>query len=108
MAFVHSPLLDRPFGTVHNSLMHISDWYPTIIEGILGESLTEPGKLTKSRQVKKDGGSIGPVGFDGMNMWDSIRNGSKGLRTELLHNIDPLMPHPGLLFILFIIRLGRF
>lgn len=78
VSFVHSPLLSSAVaGSVHHSLMHISDWFPTIIEGILGDSL--PANLS----------------LDGVNMWDSISIGTKGQRTEILHNIDPMMPHPG-------------
>jgi len=57
--------------------MHISDWYPTILEGILSHTL--PSNLS----------------LDGVNMWSSLLAGSEGPRTELLHTIDPLASHPG-------------
>ncbi|XP_033124047.1 arylsulfatase B-like [Anneissia japonica] len=74
IGFVHSPLLsDHVKGTVNKELIHISDWLPTLVEGI-AESTTQ-----------------GTLPLDGINQWDTIRNGSRSSRTELLHNIDPLV-----------------
>ncbi|KAF6027033.1 hypothetical protein EB796_014664 [Bugula neritina] len=78
VSFIHSPLFNSTtVGTTHRSLMHISDWYPTILEGILSHTL--PSNLS----------------LDGVNMWSSLLAGSEGPRTELLHTIDPLASHPG-------------
>merc|ERR1739840_74920 len=39
-AFVHSPLLQNTAGTVSNQLVHISDWYSTLID-VAGGNVTE-------------------------------------------------------------------
>lgn len=70
-AFVVSPLLpENRRGNVENSLFHITDWYPTF--------------------VRLAGGSVANLDLDGFDMWDTIRDGVRGQRTELLHNIDQL------------------
>ncbi|XP_033123970.1 arylsulfatase B-like [Anneissia japonica] len=79
LGFVHSPILsEKVKGTVSNELYHISDWYPTIIEGIARSSTR---------------GSKSPL--DGKNQWRSIRDGTCSQRHEILHNIDPLWVVPG-------------
>ncbi|XP_033124041.1 arylsulfatase J-like [Anneissia japonica] len=73
LGFVHSPLLsDDVKGTVSKELYHVSDWFPTFVEGIAG------------------GNTDGTKPLDGFNQWESIRDGTDSSRTELLHNIDPL------------------
>jgi len=74
VGFVHSPLIKRR-GTVNNGLMHVSDWFPTIL-GLAGHT---------------------PAGLnvDGFDIWKSISTGEPSPRKELLHNIDPLMPKLG-------------
>ncbi|XP_005795357.1 arylsulfatase I [Xiphophorus maculatus] len=70
LGFVHSPLL-RKKRRVSKALVHITDWYPTLV-GLAGgnESLTE--------------------GVDGYNVWEAISEGKESPRFEILHNIDPL------------------
>ncbi|XP_033124052.1 arylsulfatase J-like [Anneissia japonica] len=78
LGFVHSPLLsDKVKGTVSNELYHVSDWFPTFVEGIAGWN------------------TDGTKPLDGFNQWESIRDGTNSSRTELLHNIDPLWTVPG-------------
>ncbi|XP_073424086.1 arylsulfatase I [Dendrobates tinctorius] len=70
LGFVHSPLIKKKRRT-SRTLMHITDWYPTI--------------------VKLGGGNISDTeGLDGYDMWPSISEGKESSRTEILHNIDPL------------------
>jgi len=72
-AFVYSELL-RPEvrGTENNGLMHVSDWFPTIVQGILGATTTDSQPL------------------DGLNMWPSISQGTPSPRTEVLINTDAM------------------
>ncbi|XP_071954399.1 arylsulfatase I-like [Antedon mediterranea] len=73
IGFVHSPLLDDDIkGTVNNELIHVSDWFPTIIEGIAGWNTN------------------GTKTLDGVNQWNTIKSGSASGRTEILYNIDPM------------------
>ncbi|XP_070819072.1 arylsulfatase I-like [Chaetodon trifascialis] len=73
LGFVHSPLL-RKKRRVSKALVHITDWYPTLV-GLAGgnESLTE--------------------GVDGYDVWEAISEGKESPRLEILHNIDPLYNH---------------
>ena len=70
VAFVHSPLIARQSGTVNNDLMHVTDWFPTLL-GLAGANTSG-------------------LDVDGFDVWSSISNGDPSPRTEILHNIDPL------------------
>ncbi|XP_067874143.1 arylsulfatase J isoform X1 [Heterodontus francisci] len=82
IGFVHSPLIKNK-GSVSRGLMHITDWYPTLVtlaEGELEENLD----------------------LDGYDIWETISEGKPSPRTDILHNIDPLYtrvktrsPHDG-------------
>ena len=53
VGFIHSPLLPKSTrGTISNTFMHVSDWYPTIVQGIAGERVTKP--------------------LDGFNLWKRV------------------------------------
>nr|XP_040035439.1 arylsulfatase I [Gasterosteus aculeatus aculeatus] len=74
VGFVHSPLLKKK-GTVSRDLIHVSDWYPTLL-GLAG--------APRSRH-----------GLDGHDMWGTISEGLPCPRTEILYNIDPVSRRPG-------------
>ncbi|CAN8189949.1 unnamed protein product [Coccothraustes coccothraustes] len=73
IGFVHSPLIKRKRRTSW-ALVHITDWYPTLV------SLAR-GNLSNVQ------------GLDGYDVWPAISEGKESPRTEILHNIDPLYNH---------------
>ncbi|XP_024072802.1 arylsulfatase I [Terrapene carolina triunguis] len=73
IGFVHSPLIKRKRRTSW-ALVHITDWYPTLVT-LAGGNVSEA------------------EGLDGYNVWPAISEGKESPRTEILHNIDPLYNH---------------
>lgn len=74
MSFVHSRLLKRK-GVVSRALIHVSDWYPTL--------LSLAGALKSHR------------GLDSHDVWGTINEGLPCPCTEILFNIDPVSRKPG-------------
>ncbi|PIK53483.1 putative arylsulfatase J [Apostichopus japonicus] len=71
VGFVHSDLLPSDVrGTINKQLIHVSDWLPTLVNGVAGYPLNY-------------------TNLDGFNMWDIINSNKTSPRKELLHNIDP-------------------
>jgi len=77
--FMHSALLPAGRrGVTYNSLVHVSDWVPTLVEGAAQAAV--------------------PDGLDGVNQWDAMVRGVAGggvgvARSEVLHNIDYIDPN---------------
>lgn len=70
VGFVHSPLI-RHRRRVSRALIHITDWYPTLV-GLAGGNVSQH------------------QGLDGFDIWPTISEGKESPRMEILHNIDPL------------------
>ena len=70
--FVYSPGLNKT-SYISNHMMHVSDWLPTLYTVAGGNSSI-----------------LGNV--DGIDQWKSLSTNTKSLRSEILHNIDPLTP----------------
>jgi len=68
--FITSKLLKNP-GRISNELLHVTDWYPTLVN-LAG------GKIESSQNL------------DGVNQWETIQNISSSSRDEVLLNIDML------------------
>ncbi|XP_077999968.1 arylsulfatase I-like [Glandiceps talaboti] len=78
VGFVNSPLLgDHVRGTATKELIHMSDWFPTLVR-LAGGTL------------------IGNKKLDGYNQWETISQGAPTVRNEILYNIDPLYRIPSL------------
>ncbi|KAL3871152.1 hypothetical protein ACJMK2_039169 [Sinanodonta woodiana] len=77
VGFIHSPFLnDTVKGTVSRDLMHVTDWFPTLVS-LAGGSLN------------------GTLPLDGIDQWETINGAKISLRKEILHNIDPLFKRSG-------------
>ncbi|XP_002733615.1 arylsulfatase B-like [Saccoglossus kowalevskii] len=76
VAFVTSPLLpSRVRGTINKELLHMTDWFPTL--------------------VRLAGGHLmGNKRLDGYNQWDTISQETPSLRNEILLTINPLKRKP--------------
>ncbi|XP_066502574.1 arylsulfatase I [Hoplias malabaricus] len=70
VGFVHSPLLRRR-RRVSTALLHITDWYPTLLRLAGGDPSRD-------------------LGLDGYDIWPVLSEGWESPRSEILHNIDPL------------------
>ncbi len=65
---------------VSNALMHVSDWYPTIVNGIAGLPIGIPADGTPK--------------LDGISAWDAITGRGPSNRTEILLNLNPTGKSP--------------
>lgn len=69
VGLVYSKLLTKP-GQINTEMIHVTDWYPTI--------------------VHLSGGSVEGMPLDGYNVWETLSTGQPSPRNEILHNIDPI------------------
>ncbi|RUS90319.1 hypothetical protein EGW08_001917, partial [Elysia chlorotica] len=72
VGLVHSPLLSRQ-GYVSNQMLHVCDWLPTLVSAAGGRSLLD---------------ETAPL--DGVDAWAMLSHDGPPVRSEMLHNIDPL------------------
>eukprot|EP00039_Didymoeca_costata_P016972 m.310480 g.310480 ORF g.310480 m.310480 type:complete len:674 (+) comp16477_c1_seq1:208-2229(+) len=61
-------------GVTYNSMVHVSDWYPTIVHGIAGLPI--------------NGSADGHPPLDGLDVWHSIITGTPSPRNETLLQLD--------------------
>lgn len=71
-AFVWGKMLSET-GFDYNGLMHISDWYRTIVEGVAGLQLSADQT----------------AGLDGIDMWQDITQNGVSNRNEILLQLNP-------------------
>ena len=70
VGFVAGPVVKQP-GTVNKELIHVSDWFPTL--------------------VRLGGGNLNDtLPLDGYDQWGTINHGTPSPRREILHNLKPL------------------
>ena len=105
-AFVHSPLLEER-GVERGNLMHVVDWFPTIL-GLVDRAVEREEKdenalfdicSSSSSSSNNSSGSSSSSdsttssisgSIDGIDQWATISHGAPAPRHELLHTIDAL------------------
>ena len=83
LAFVWGAgITDAVRGTVQHSLMHVTDWLPTLAAGAAGLDVSADGRPcpTCTRTVAP---------LDGVNQWPMLTTGAPSLRTEVLLGNQP-------------------
>lgn len=101
-AFVHSPLLQEK-GVERQNLMHVVDWFPTILGlvhrargGGVGEEEEQVEKKQREGNASSNSNSTNSRNssmsndVDGEDQWATLSYGAPAPREEILHTIDPL------------------
>merc|ERR1712088_1292460 len=70
VTFVHAPHLTEKTGYVSNSLVHITDWMPTLLSA-----------------AGYSGSASSDLSLDGVNQWETLTRGEEGKRTEMVYNL---------------------
>ncbi|KAK7495658.1 hypothetical protein BaRGS_00013105 [Batillaria attramentaria] len=76
VGFIHSPLLSKS-GYVSQKMLHVCDWLPTLYEAA-------GGNQTKLKNL------------DGVSAWKMLSTDGPPVRSEMLHNIDPIGKFAGI------------
>ncbi|XP_041375693.1 arylsulfatase B-like [Gigantopelta aegis] len=76
VGFINSPLLQKT-GYISEQMMHVTDWLPTLFHAAGGNS----SKLKH---------------LDGVDSWEMLSTNGNAVRSEMLHNIDPIRKQGGL------------
>ncbi|CAM9406363.1 unnamed protein product, partial [Heterosigma akashiwo] len=93
-AFLHGPgvLPEGTGGTTYSGLVHVVDWLPTLMGGLLGESPDETLPLadaSSSFAAADDPAEFGNR-IDGMNLWEAVLGSPAPpfTRQSILHNVE--------------------
>ncbi|GFO20218.1 arylsulfatase j-like [Plakobranchus ocellatus] len=78
VGLVHSPLLKKQ-GYVSKQMLHVCDWFPTLISAAGGQELLK-----------------NVTSLDGVDAWEMLSSNGQAIRSEILHNIDPTAVNAGL------------
>ena len=81
VGFVSGGIINQK-GVTSNQLMHITDWYPTLLHAAGAHPQAD-------------------LQLDGVDQWDCINNGTVGKRTNLVYNMK-IKPVQGILEMLYL------
>lgn len=71
-SFVRSSLIPEHLrGSSFGGLFHVSDWLPTLVEGVIGDKTL-----------------LADAELDGVNQWDALLGSTGAQRNELVYNLD--------------------
>ena len=104
VGFVSGPaftslLSDDRKGSTYSGMLHSSDWYKTLVEGIAGGTVpTVPGSTgcvhVRLQRLRRIADRIiaahlaGPTDPDGFNLWTALVTGGESPRHEVVHQVQ--------------------
>ena len=92
VGFVSGGIINQK-GVTSNQLMHITDWYPTLLHAAGAHPQAD---------LQLDGvDQWDDLQLDGVDQWDCINNGTVGKRTNLVYNMK-IKPVQGILEMLYL------